>query len=209
MAQEIYEDFTAIDDWTVDSGTWGVSGGVLQQQAASYGGIVCDTELSVATTEWVKVTFSNCQDYQGVILRYTDTNNHYRVYWKHYNDEVCWVRADGFDISCDTLDFGSDGDSMSVTIIGTGDDTVIRVWKNTTNNYPDSATSWDSGAADITLTADPDEASSDTGVQVGIYGYGNTGPYPEYDNFYAGVISAAEDLSINVHDCQDIGDRLI
>ena len=60
-------------------------------------------------------------------------------------------------------------DTIGVTIAGTGNDTVVRFWKNPTANYPKSATEWDDGdtTPDVAITDNPATAA-DTGRYLGI-----------------------------------------
>lgn len=74
---------------------------------------------------------------------------------------------------------------IGVTITGTGNDTVVRLWKDPTANAPDSASSWDSESADVTLSDNPASAA-DTGTRVGIGGA--LGYDLVWDNFFGGAL---------------------
>jgi hypothetical protein len=68
------------------------------------------------------------------------------------------------------------GDSVGVTITGTGTSTTVRVWKNPTNAAPVSAEYWDSGSdgPDFSLSLSGYAGSNfcNTGLRVGVGGWG-------------------------------------
>jgi len=77
----------------------------------------------------------------------------------------------------------AEGDTVAMTLTGTGAETTLRVWKNTTANIPDSVSSWDSRAADITKTASGG-VYYDTGNYIGV---GIDASY-NIDNWYGGSL---------------------
>jgi hypothetical protein len=84
----------------------------------------------------------------------------------------------------------ADGDTLSATITGTGTGTIIRLWKNTTNNAPAAVDGWDSAGdtADKTISASGGWTHyADAGRYVGLGCQTGTNVY---DNFYAGDITA-------------------
>jgi hypothetical protein len=82
----------------------------------------------------------------------------------------------------------ADGDTAGITVQGTGNSTVVKIWKNPTNNCPVDANNWDavSDAADYTLDADNTHLVADTGTSVAVFVYGTAGTTLILDDFYAG-----------------------
>ena len=79
---------------------------------------------------------------------------------------------------------------MGVTIQGTGNDTVVKVWKlgaSPSRYTPYDKDNWESSddAADVTMTNNPSTAA-DTGKQVGIGFYWISGNDFGFDNWYGG-----------------------
>lgn len=83
----------------------------------------------------------------------------------------------------------SAGTILSVTITGTGNSTVVRVWDDVpSGTTPTSASSWNGDTTpDATFTDDPGNPV-DTGFLIGIGGAQNTGNTERFDDFFGGDI---------------------
>lgn len=125
----------------------------------------------------------------GVLFRTTGSGGYYTV--RLFSDnKVYWVRFNNgvFQQVVQITAFGSGmaaNDNLAVTIAGTGNDTVVRVWKNPANNTPYSCSAWDnpSHSPTVTLTNNPSVAI-DTGFKAGLAR--NSSGNAFFDNFYWG-----------------------
>lgn len=83
----------------------------------------------------------------------------------------------------------ANGDTLGVTVSGTGSGTHFRLWHNPTANAPTSMSSWDGRAADVDLSGYAG-ATANSGQYVGLYGYasGTISPGSQFDNFFGGSL---------------------
>jgi hypothetical protein len=203
----IEDDFTRANgdpgaNWTEAAGVYEISSNVLVPQTDAFAKNVLIYSGEALTTEnqAVKITVTSNSDYPGIVFRYTDAANaFYIIYFMDNENKVRWDRAasvadaevnhtirDEENLTVDS------GDTFGVTMVGTGNSTVVRVWKNPTggvNSITSSGTIWDGDATpDVTLTDDP-ASPVNSGVYVGLTDlFGGTAPQITYDNFHAGDI---------------------
>lgn len=79
----------------------------------------------------------------------------------------------------------ANNDTFGVTITGTGNGTIVRVWKNPTG-LPVSPSNWDGDVTpDITFTNDP-ASPIDTGLYIGFAGASGGGNGREVYGFFGG-----------------------
>lgn len=148
----------------------------------------------------VDITWLATNTFPVIILRYTDASSHlYGIecdyyctcYWKHY---ATYANIGGGNTIGDATDIGGGCHTaprkLGVTIAGTGDDTVVRVWYAPTATTPVSATEWDSGDStpDVAWTTNPGANAVDTGNYVGLGGSQTTASQTSFDNFFGGDI---------------------
>ena len=178
------DDFTGADlsawnglasSFTLDTGADNVYGSSGDNLAAmSYG------TNSAGVNQYVHFPCSDVAKGCGAVLRSTGTGSDgfYAVYWYSGPGPWYWERwtNSGYDTDCDTTAScaPSNGEDVGVTIQGTGNDTVVKIWNNPTNNYAYDVNNWDSAsdAADCTFTGNPVSAE-DTGLQVGLGQFGD------------------------------------
>jgi len=163
--------------------------------AIIYTGQILDT-----TTQYAKVLISCTPSndiYVGLIFRWTDSSSTFYIVdiGNSPVDVSLWYATSstfgtqGQIGTASTLSI-VDGDTIGVTLTGTGAATVVRIWKNPTANTPISVTEWDAGDSTPDVTLNPDTSSHEaSGKYVGIYGWGYSGGgghYAVFDNFYGG-----------------------
>lgn len=185
--------------WAEDagSGNWSIQDSLCQL----VGGVssVCvqsGTPMSGAL-QYVKVTpavndAANC--FAGVLLRYTNSSSaHYGIYFSQAAVE--WYSATNattglFNELVQATGTWA-GETVGVTVKGTGDNTVIRIWFDPTADVPEAnGETWDSTVPDISFTTNPVGAVN-TGNIVGLGGGGaDSGDIITYNNFFAGTITA-------------------
>lgn len=158
-------------------------------RAAAYTSEACTT-----VNQYVKITITastGANNRGGAAFRYTDGSSPiYVLRADDLNDQLQWIRQATPGGSEDTIDFEAHAVSwpltLGVTLEGTGDSTVMRVWISPTDNTPTDAATWDAGAADYTLDANP-ASPVNTGSFVGFEGLGAFGDLG-WDDFYGGDI---------------------
>jgi hypothetical protein len=174
-------------NWTVTTGTWGrVSG---QCSLSSIGGCLAGYTGTACTTldQYVKATLSTISSsYPALVFRRengTPTNNYYV-----YKDglTIVWANDAGGSIQSASMSL-SNGDSLGITVTGTGSSTIVRVWKNPAANTPTSLTVWGGASPDVTFTNNSSVAS-DSGTTVGLGG--NNQSSLIYDDFFGGDVPA-------------------
>lgn len=160
----------------------------FSQKNIVFTGTACATVNQYAKTTF-NTTSGTC--HFGVIFRYIGSSSAYyqlefdepnkRVKWTH------WTQVGGTqtDISAYSSigSWATDPVTFGCTITGTGNSTIVSIWLNPTANIPDSASSWDGGAATIVFTDDP-SSPVNTGNNVGIGGF-SSGDLT-MDDFYGG-----------------------
>lgn len=158
-----------------------------ESKGAAYTGTACSS-----VNQYVKITIPTDVSKAGALLRYTDASTEcYAVRMDLLNDIFTWDHLTSPAGTASQIGFSSTltlgpGDVMGVTITGTGNSTVIRVWINPTG-LPVSASNWDGDTTpDHSFTDDPADAV-DTGNYVGIQGVWSGGVIT-WDNFFGGDI---------------------
>lgn len=181
-------------NWTEAAGDADIVSNVLEVGTANswdvhaiiYSGTAC-----TSVDQYIKVTYNSGVDkFPSVILRYTDASNpFYVVYADHVNGRISWARAATAaglpSIFSNTATTVGATDTWGFTVSGTGTSTVLRGWRNPTAAAPTSMSSWDGGAATITVTDDPPTAVN-TGNFIGLAGEQNNPAGLDYNNFSGG-----------------------
>lgn len=171
---------------------WSISGGYVKYSATGSNKAGCllhNTECTDAT-QWAKVKIVTIGVYgaPAIVLRYNNTSSYYavepggdgKVYW--------WGPTYADEIANSPLSFAN-GDSIGVTVTGTGNATTVRVWKNPTGNSPDSVSLWGGASPGVTFTNDP-STGADGGKKCGVAGFMNETNYFQGDDWYFGDITA-------------------
>lgn len=186
------DDFTAdITGWTTIAGEWSHDAGNGQidcDSAFGYHGIYYSTTALTDVDGWIKVQLVN--GVSGVAFRISAVDANYYALVEYYGDQfaILWVLNQGSVIETlkDANEAIGDGiggnEYLGVTWTGTGNDLVVRCWDNPSNAAPDSVSSWDSGAADYTISGLTISNPCDTGKYVGLTS--NAGH--DFDNYSAG-----------------------
>lgn len=177
-------------DWVLDDPSDNVDGIRVAEQMLLYNSATDDV------TQYAKIKLvANAKG--GVCLRYVDGVSSYYLVYITSTPELVWTRWDWTGANDpdykETIqndggalagDFGA-GDTIAVTVQGTSNQTVVKIWRNPTNNTPFSKDFWDNGAdaADLTFQDNP-PTPCNTGTYTGIGAYGaNT-----FDDFFAGDV---------------------
>ena len=187
-------------NWTEQVGDADIVSNAMSFQTAGWDKIVAIYSGTATDTanQYIKVNLAYSAPYPAIILRYTNSSSPYYVIqastvsscefiWAYYPDATT---GSGTDIGA-SADAGTCSDPTStigVTITGTGDNTVVRIWNNPTANTPVSASEWDSGDStpDITWTDNPGVNAVNTGGYVGVQGIQESAGNIVFYDFYAG-----------------------
>lgn len=209
---EFSDDFNRADSATVGNGwtevnqsdSMEISGNALRM----FGGVDSPVVAQTGTTlsgvgQFAKVTSTvsdSANSYMGVMFRYTDsTSPHYGVYWSTASGGLGeWYRASNatniaglFASLVQDEPFGwASGDSVGITVMGTGTNVVVRMWLNPTGAQPDAGgTTWGSASPTVTMSEDPG-TPVDTGNIVGLTANSNEGGDTiDFENFSAGTVT--------------------
>jgi hypothetical protein len=152
-----------------------------------------------SANQFIKATLTfDANTLIGFVLRATNITTHFYYLFFGTDTGGAWwghgiaagASTTGTDIVADGASGLSSGDSVGVTITGSGNSVVIRIWKNPTANAPISVTEWDSGDStpDLSITTDPGTDAVDSGNLVGVSCAQSTGGVGKIDNFYAGSV---------------------
>lgn len=128
------------------------------------------TNPTCTATQYVKVFLEDVALYgqpymSGVILRgAVNFSSYYKVIFDQENNTVTWFDPSG-DVQSGSITVGTT-DSFGITVEGSGDSTVVRIWRNPTGNSPSTVSNW-GGAADKTFSNNP-TTPCDSGRYAGI-----------------------------------------
>lgn len=208
MATIAKDTFTAADgrlavqntNWTEDVGEFSIVSNTCRFDTGAWGVDIAHHETALSgVDQYVKFKNNNFSGnaYAGPLLRYADLSTNCYAVWINTGGNTYWERLWATNlqsyaqIAISTDIAWSAGDTCGVTIIGTGNDTTVRVWQNPTGDAPDGGgTTWGSASPGITWTTDPSTAV-DTGTLVGISGTIGTATTFTIDDFSAGDIPAS------------------
>jgi len=193
-----------LDNWTVDVGSITIVGGAAQAQNAGrnfmhYKTLSCSTE-----NQYARITITNKGtgwDYSGVIFRFRNSSSpFYSVAYSNAENRWIWnyhpsasgvtTQICGPDTSCANSLTASDGNIFGITLDGTGNNTVVRIWKWTSGTPPTAPTSaslWSGRSADSEMTINPPSPVDYNNSYTGILFYYST-TKPSIDDFYSGDI---------------------
>lgn len=186
--------------WTELSGDADISGNALLLYSQSYEKIVVVSSSALNTANgYCKFTYTGVDSGSGkyvhLVFRYTNnTSKYYYLEFQTNENVISWGMYDNVsDLESTVLNTDqsvtvTQNDSFGVTWTGTGDDTVIRVWRNPTSNTPISASEWDSGdtTPDASWTTNPGASAVDSGTLVGFEGFQSSFGEIVIDNAYFG-----------------------
>ena len=147
-----------------------------------------DTAVS-AVGQWAKMRVENVgsTNMGGFMLRAAgDFATFYMVEFSGGN--VTWKEFNGTDystIQTTTLAVSND-DFVAARVTGTGNDTVVEVWKNPTDSPLGSTCPDDWGTADVTFTNNPSYPAN-TGTKIGIVALRDETEFTEFSYFTAGA----------------------
>lgn len=195
------DDFNRADNdslganWTEVAGDTDISSNTMVFVTGSYGTVVVKHNTALTTVnQYIKVESVADLTYIGPMFRYTNSGSSYYTVcgtggtnfgWFSYTGDGTGETQQGADTSLS----GFSGPAfIGITVVGTGTDTVVRVWLNPTGDAPDSGgATWGSAAAGITWTSDPSNAVN-TGSYIGFAGSQGTPSSIIVDNFFGGDI---------------------
>lgn len=130
------------------------------------------------------------------VFRYTNSSTpFYEIQFLVDSDAVEWFQVTQIGGSFNSINSQAltiaQGDKLAITWEGTGNSTVVRVWRTTSagtlNDTPFSVAFWNDGSdgPDVTFTTDPGSPVN-SGSFVGIGGYVVPSPTAQWDNFFGG-----------------------
>ena len=184
---EISDDFSGdLSKWTQDSGTWSISAGQLQETAITDEGTIRYTDAETPTiSQYAKVKVVQFNEYGGLAFRCAGSSYYYSVDF-HVASGQCFWRVLSYPATWDEnveshwdLSF-SDNDTIGAEVTGTGNSTVVKIWKNPSGDTPSE---W--GSEGLNFTNNPTNAA-DSGKYIGIVDYNGAGETAIYDDFSGG-----------------------
>lgn len=154
---------------------------------------------TVTPFQFAKVTLptaANNNNYAYLVFRYSDSASpFYAISFRRTSSQVAWHKfsnsADnaGTTIGSPATLSIAQGNSFGVTLDGTGDNTIVRIWKNPSGSSPTSVTNWGGDTTpDVTFTTNPGTNAVDSGNFVGIAGRQQTASSLAFDSFSGGDI---------------------
>jgi len=181
----ISDDFNRADNplganWTVNEGTLAISSN--QFAVAGAAEVDCAASFNAASTttvnQWLRVvnkTTLVSGDYVYIDFRLTNSSNFVLVVFERATNVVWWatIKAGTFTYMSSSAALGNPiaDDVIGITVIGTGNNIVIRIWKNATGAAPDAGgATWGSASPGVTFSDDPGTANLDTGNMLGLGG---------------------------------------
>jgi hypothetical protein len=183
-------------NWTEAAGFASIATNRLSLDNVGFGTNWVVTTAAFAATQYVKVTFADgpTSDFPQIVLRYADgTSAFYAIEVAAGSGGVDWYNYVEHDPGTAVkVDEGAlavaDGDTIGVTVEGTGNNTTVRVWRNPAG-LPSAADDWNGDTTpDVTMTGNP-PAPADAGTKVGVGGFSSTPLL--FDDFFAGDLAAA------------------
>lgn len=187
-------------NWTEAAGDADIYSNTYRLSTGSYGVITSVHNTSTGsgcTSQYAVAAVGVDSYYPWLVFRYTDSSSKYYVFQLDGNNAaVEWLKydnaADSSGDSIETVDLGSafsPGETLAITVEGTGDNTTIRLWRNVSGT-PTSTTSWNGDTTpDGTMTGNPGANAVDTGDKVGIGGQQGSTDLVRLDNFAGGGLN--------------------
>jgi hypothetical protein len=186
-------------NWTSEAGSQSIVGGQLSMDTGGFGenwliytGTACDG-LSQYLKATVVVGMDGGNNFPQFIFRFTnDASPFYSV--DVHNDagddnDITWAVYPSVGGSSTEIQNAeatiTNGDTVGVTVDGTGTDTVVNVWINPTGDAPTSASLWGGAGPLVSFTNNPATAA-DTGTLLGLGAFHNDAV--TFDNFFGGDI---------------------
>lgn len=145
------------------------------------------------TNAYQLLVFSNYTGYGrvGPCFRFTNSSSpFYTVEFDRINNIIYWahwtsVGGTRTEIASASFTIGTTGEIYGITISGTGNNTIVNIWKNPTALTPTSVLEWDSGdtVPDVSFTTNPSSP-----INTGYYGglFSNFSGDCLIDNWYYG-----------------------
>lgn len=193
-----------IADWTnVQAGLqWAISGGTLNVTLSSgtdvSGMRVYNKTACGSATQYIKYKLAavGVNGVSGIVLRSGITTGYCYRLSGPYSGTMYWERISyngtgGNDVASQAITLAA-GDTLAVTVQGTGTSTVLKIWKNATNSAPYNKDNWDSSSdpADYTLTDTGNVLATNpanSGGYVGLASYlPGSGHSVTLDDFFGG-----------------------
>jgi hypothetical protein len=185
-------------NWTEAAGDADIFSNSYRISTGSFGVVTSVYNTSTGSlTQYVLITMVTAgTQYPWIVFRYTDASSPYyafqldgnngNVSWYHYANAAA---SSGTQIGADvTLAGGAfSGQTLAMTITGTGAGTDIRLWKGVTG-LPSAADTWngDNTPDASWLATDPAGNAVDSGMLVGIGGQQGSADANRMDNFFGG-----------------------
>jgi hypothetical protein len=196
----VSDDFNRADsaslgsNWTEIGGNTSIVSNKLKGQSVS-GWDLNIFNTAVGVNQYVRITPSSggsgAGNFNYAFLRYTDASTPYYAIEFNNNDGVVkWYEVTGVIIGATTetggalSGWGAIDQPLGVTIEGTGNNTVIRIWANC-SGIPSTTTNWNGDTTpDMILTGNP-TTPANTGTKVGC-GFWQEGSATPIEDFFGG-----------------------
>lgn len=189
-------------NWSEDAGDAAIATNRLLLSTSGWDPIVIKHNTALATADqYILVTFPvKNETYPHIIFRYTNSSSpFYAIIFYLQNLEPKWARSASAAMMLDAVEIGSAsslgswnaGDSVGITVSGTGDDTVINFWLRPTGTAPSAANLWGGAAPSASITVNPGANAVNSGSYIGLGGVQGSAGDIVFDNFFGGDISAS------------------
>lgn len=190
-------------DWTEAEGAWMVYDDTILTNEAEENAWVAAVHNTAVNTVFqygkVLLTDGNMtvgnNGAAGFVFRYTDAASaFYTLSANSYDDTVKWNYVSDANFTTETLVQSSalafaSGDTIGAVVVGSGNSTIVYVWKNPTGNSPDAGgTTWGSASPTLTLTDNPSTAVN-SGSKVGLAMYADVVRVWNLDNWFSGDVT--------------------
>jgi hypothetical protein len=187
-------------NWTEDDPDIDILNNNAQLVDGSFGGLFAFYTGTACNTvnQYVQVELAGTSegDYVQIPIRYSNSTTEF-YYLEFSASTVDWYHMSQIGGAATQINASSGtpanvgaGAVYSITITGTGDSTVVRVWTDSGHLgiAPTSADTWNGdNTPDATFTDNPANPV-DAGNYVGLGGTQNTANWIEFDDFYGGDI---------------------
>lgn len=181
------DDFSgSLSNWTTDAGSWSIISSFLAQLSGSFTVDKIHYNTACGTNnQYAKFSLTSAGGgWTGPRFRVTGTTG-YMTEFRVSNDDAIWLDTNGTEIQAGTLTGIVDGSVIGVTIEGSGNSTVLRIWLNPTG-LPTSTSNWNGDSTpDLSFTNNP-AVATDSGSFIGFNGRSAGGEGEFVDDFFGG-----------------------
>jgi hypothetical protein len=184
-------------NWTEAAGDGDIFSNTYRISSGSFANVTSVHNTSTGSlTQYVKVTITTAgAQYPWLVFRYTDGSSPYYTFQLDGNSaDVSWYHfasaaaSSGTEIST-AVNLGGgafSGQTLGITITGTGASTVVRLWRGCTG-LPSAADNWNGDTTpSASWSVDPGGSSVNTGMLVGIGGQQSAADTNRLEDFFGG-----------------------